>query len=205
MRRLGGTSNAKEVVTMTRSGQARVLGIVGSPRRGGNTDILVEEILTGAREAGADTEKVMLCDLAIGPCRACYACRETGECVQADDMSGLLERMKACEVWVLGTPVYWWGPSAQLKAFVDRWFSKASDAHCKATFEGRRVILTAPMGDDDPATGRHVVGMFTDALEYVKAELFASILAPGAYEAGDVRGNSKVMEQARRAGSDAVK
>lgn len=190
---------------MKGSGRTRVLGIVGSPREGGNTDILVDEILEGAREAGADTEKVMLGDLAIAPCQACYACRETGECVQADDMPDLFEKMKACEVWVLGTPVYWWGPSAQLKAFVDRWFSKASDSEVKTTFEGRRVILAVPMGDTDPATGRHVVGMFTDALEYVKATLVASILAPGAYEPGDVRANSKVMEEARRAGAEAVR
>ncbi len=188
---------------MKKSGH-RVLGIVGSPRRGGNTEIIVDEILKGAEEAGAEVEKIMLGDLAIAPCQACYICREKGKCVQTDDMEEILAKMKASAVWVLGTPVYWWGPSAQLKAFVDRWFSKAFDPECKATFEGRRVILAVPMGDSDPATGRHVVGMFTDAIDFVKANLFASILAPGAYELGDVRSNSEVLEKARKAGYDAV-
>jgi putative NADPH-quinone reductase len=189
---------------MTKPERARVLGIVGSPRQGGNTDILVDEILSGAREAGAQVEKIMLGELAIAPCQACYACRKNGKCVQRDDMEDLLTKMKSSSVWVLGTPVYWWGPSAQLKVFVDRWFSKASGPACKETFEDRRVILAVPMGDTDPATGRHVVGMFTDALEFVKAKLFASILAPGAYEAGDVAKSREILEQARRAGRDAV-
>lgn len=190
---------------MKRSDRTRVLAIVGSPRRGGNTEILVDEILKGAREAGAQVEKIMIGDLAIAPCQACSACVETGKCVQTDDMEGLFDKMKASEVWVLGTPVYWWGPSAQLKAFVDRWFSKGSGSEQKQVFEGKRVILAAPMGDTDVAVGRHLVGMFTDALAYVKAELFASILAPGAYDAGDVRKNAEVLEQARRAGLDVVK
>jgi multimeric flavodoxin WrbA len=188
---------------MQQSGK-RVLAIVGSPRKGGNTDILVDEILAGAREAGAEVEKIMLADLNIGSCRACYACRPGGECALKDDMAGLFEKMKASQVWVLGTPVYWWGPSAQLKAFVDRWFAKASEPHEASLFEGRRVVLAVPLGDTDPATGRHVVGMFTDALDYVKAELFASLLAPGAYDSGDVRKYPDLLKQARKTGRDAV-
>jgi NAD(P)H-dependent FMN reductase len=189
---------------MAKSEHPRVLGIVGSPRQGGNTDMLVDEILRGAREAGAQVEKVMLGELAIAPCQACYECRKTGKCIQLDDMEDLLDKMKASSVWVLGTPVYWWGPSAQLKAFVDRWLAKSSEPARTATFEGRRVILAVPMGDTDPATGRHVVGMFTDALDYVKAKLVASILAPGAYELGEVAKNREILEQARRAGREAV-
>jgi len=190
---------------MKKPNGTRVLAIVGSPRRGGNTEILVDEILKGAQEAGAQVEKIMLGDLTIAPCQACYACREGGKCIQADDMEDLLGKMKASEVWVLGTPVYWWGPSAQLKAFVDRWFSKAFEPERKPTFEGKRVILAVPMGDSDPATGRHVVGMFADALKFVKADLFASILAPGAYDAGDVRKDSGLLEKARQVGLDAAK
>jgi multimeric flavodoxin WrbA len=182
----------------------RVLGIVGSPRQGGNTDILVDEILRGAEEAGAATEKIMLAELTVAPCQACYACRTTGECAIRDDMTDLVDKMKASRVWVIGTPVYWWGPSAQMKAFVDRWFAMASGEERVATFEGRRVILAVPMGDTDAATGRHVVGMFTDALAFVKANLFASLLAPGAYEPGDVNKNQEILKRARQAGRDAV-
>ena len=182
-----------------------VIGFVGSPRSGGNTDILVDEILAGAKDAGATVEKVMLGDLSVNPCKACYSCRPGGKCIQDDDMTGLYEKMQASDVWVIGTPVYWWGPSAQLKAFVDRWFAKAGDKKDQEkTFKGRRIVLALPMGDTEPKTGRHVVGMFTDALAYVGADLFDSVLAPGAYDAGDVRAQTDIMEKARKVGKAAI-
>ena len=99
-----------------------MLGIVGSPRRGGNTEILVDEILAGAEEAVGNIEKVILNEMNINPCRACNSCYKTGKCVQDDDMSSLFEKMEQSDVWILGTPIYWWGPTAQFKAFLDRWY-----------------------------------------------------------------------------------
>ena len=128
--------------------QTRVLAIVGSPRRNGNTETLVDAVLAGAQEAGALTAKVSLRDLDLRPCLACDACQRTGACVQKDDMAALLDKMQEAQVWVLGTPVYWWGPTAQFKAFLDRWYG--SDR--KAVFPGKRVILTIP-GDKDRRSG----------------------------------------------------
>jgi multimeric flavodoxin WrbA len=196
---------ADEEATMSGSKRKHVIGFVGSPRREGNTDILVDEILKGASEAGATVEKVMLSELTISPCKACYSCRPSGRCVQEDDMADLYSKMQASDVWVIGTPVYWWGPSAQMKAFVDRWFAKAGDKEeQRKTFAKRRIVLAVPMGDTDAKTGRHVVGMFADALEYVGAELFSSIVVPGVYEAGDIRSNPEVLQKARQAGKKAV-
>ena len=101
--------------------QQTVLGLVGSPRRGGNTHILVDEILRGAQDAGAEVEKSDLTQLEIAPCRACDVCRRTGKCVHEDDFPPLYERMKSSDIWVFGSPIYWWGPTAQFKAFLDRW------------------------------------------------------------------------------------
>lgn len=185
--------------------RSHVLGIVGSPRRGGNTEVLVEEVLRGAEDAGATVDKVILSGLDIAPCEACGSCKDTGECIYVDDMEKLLEKLKSSDVWVLGTPVYWWGPSAQFKLFLDRWYSKIHRPHDKAMFRGRRVILVVPMGDDDPATARHLVGMFTDGLDYVNADLFGTVLAPGVSDAGEVRDHSSVMAQAHRAGLEAVR
>ena len=178
----------------------RVLGIVGSPRRGGNTDVLVNEVLAGATEAGALTEKVMLSKLDIGPCRACDACGKTGKCVQQDDMHALLEQMEQSDVWVLGTPVYYWGPSAQFKAFVDRWYGAGK----AVAFEVKRVILTIPLGSGNAHDARHTVGMLQDALAWQKSELFATILAPGVMERGVVRERPDILTAARQAGRDAV-
>jgi len=182
----------------------RVLGIVGSPRRGGNTDILVDEVLAGAAEAGAQTEKVMVSKLDIGPCRACDACGKLGTCVQQDDFSVLLEQMAQSDVWVLGTPVYYWGPTAQFKAFVDRWYSTEHQVTPKIVeFEGKRVILAIPLGGADH-DARHTVGMIEDALAYKRSELFATVVASGVEKKGAVRERPDVLAAARQAGRDAV-
>lgn len=182
----------------------RVLGIVGSPRRGGNTETLVDEVLRGAEEVGASTEKVILSTLDIAPCTACEACEDNGVCILTDDMEDLLRRMSDSDVWVLGTPVYWWGPSAQFKTFVDRWYSKVFRDEDKAIFRRRRVVLVVPFGDTEVKTARHVVGMMTDALDYLEAELQATVLAPGVNDLGEVCGHPEVLAAARRAGREAV-
>ncbi len=176
----------------------RVMGIVGSPRRGGNTETLVDEVLRGAEEAGGLTEKVILNELEIAPCQACDACGKTGQCVQQDDMPALLEQMQRSQVWVLGTPVYWWGPTAQFKAFLDRWYGVG-----RATFAGRRVILTIPLGGG-ASYARHAVGILTDVVDYLGIELVATVLAPGAHGPGAVRGHADVLAKARRAGREAI-
>lgn len=181
----------------------RVLGIVGSPRRGGNTDILVDEVLAGAAEAGALTEKVLLSKLGINPCRACEACFKTNKCVQQDDMPALLEQMAQSDVWVLGTPVYYWGPTAQFKAFVDRWYSTEHQMTKLVEFKGKRVVLAIPLGGT-AHDARHTVGMIEDALAYKRSELFATIVAPGVEKKGAVRDYPDVLAAARRAGRESV-
>jgi multimeric flavodoxin WrbA len=178
----------------------RVLGIIGSPRRRGNTETLVEEVLRGAKEAGAEVEKVVLSELDIAPCRACDDCLALGYCTQEDDMAALLDKMENSHVWVLGTPVYWWGPTAQFKAYLDRWYG----ADKIVRFAGRRCILVVPLGDTDVATARHTVGMLADAIAYTEMELFATVLAPGALDRADVRRDADALGAARRAGREAV-
>jgi multimeric flavodoxin WrbA len=184
---------------MTELDRKHVLGIVGSPRRGGNTEVLVGAALRGAEEAGALVEKVLLSKLDISPCLACNACRDTDECVQQDDMEELLEKMRRSQVWVLGTPVYYFGPTAQFKAFLDRWYIGRPD-----TFAGRRVILTIPFEDSTPETARYTVGILSDSLAWKKAELFATVLAPGVAGPGDVRKHPDIVEAAYRAGRKAI-
>ena len=183
-------------------GSVRVLGIVGSPRRGGNTEILIDEVLRGSSDAGALTEKVLLSELQIHPCDACDACLKSSECAAPDDMEPLLDKMRASQVWVLGTPVYWWGPTAQFKAFLDRWYGLHGKA--RDMFRGRRIIAVVPYESSDAGVGRHVVGMFEDALDYLSADLFARVIAPGVYDAGAVRNKPDLMAAAYRAGRTAV-
>ncbi|MFX1571808.1 MAG: flavodoxin family protein [Promethearchaeota archaeon] len=178
----------------------RVLGIVGSPRIGGNTDILVDQVLAGAEEAGVSVEKVILNKLDINPCQACNSCYKTGQCVQKDDMIPLLDKMELSQLWVLGTPIYWWGPTAQFKAFLDRWYCPKHQE-----FKGKGVILVIPLGGGHERYARHTVGLLTDVLNYLNMELVDTVLAPGFNRRGEVKNNSNLLKKAYNAGKNAIK
>jgi len=98
----------------------KVLGISGSPRRGGNTELLLDRALEGARERGADVEKIVLSDLNIHPCRHCDRCADTGLCVVQDDMQRLYARFRTLGALILAAPVFFMGPPAQTKSMIDR-------------------------------------------------------------------------------------
>ena len=100
-----------------------VLGIVCSPRREGNTQILIDHALTSAQEAGAETEMLHVADLDIGPCDACDACRSNGICVVEDDMQTVYEKLEGADGLIFGTPVYFMNVSAQAKAIIDRTYA----------------------------------------------------------------------------------
>ncbi|MFX0168593.1 MAG: flavodoxin family protein [Candidatus Hodarchaeota archaeon] len=182
-----------------KSGDSKVLGVVGSPRAGGNTDALVEQVLEGATAAGAQVEKVMLNDFDIRSCKGCWACHKQGHCVQDDDLPELVEKLVESRVWVLGTPIYWWGPSAQLKAFLDRWVSLQQSA-----FTGKRIILTIPMGGGSESYARHTTGMFRDICNYLGIDLQSVVLAPGVSKKGEVRHNDEIMKLAYQAGFQSI-
>ncbi|MEM3040706.1 MAG: flavodoxin family protein [Nitrososphaerota archaeon] len=101
----------------------RVLGIVCSPRKGGNTEILVNEALLGAAERGAETELIQLAGKNIGPCTACGECANTGNCTIEDDMKPIYQKLLQADGIIVGTPVYFWTVSAQAKLFIDRTYA----------------------------------------------------------------------------------
>jgi multimeric flavodoxin WrbA len=98
----------------------RVLALRGSPRKGGNSDVLLEAVLKGVRQAGGEVEMVRLCELRIQGCTNCGQCDDTGICVFKDDMTGLYDKIVAVEKIILAAPIYFYGLPAQAKAFVDR-------------------------------------------------------------------------------------
>jgi len=98
----------------------RVLGLSTSPRKGGNTDLMLDSALEGAREAGAAVEKIHTPSLDINPCRACNACFKTGRCVQQDDMQELYPKLLSYEGIILAAPIFSRGLAAQAKIVIDR-------------------------------------------------------------------------------------
>jgi len=178
------------------SGSKTILGIVGSPRRGANTETLVDSVLAGAEECGAVSAKVILPELDIAPCSACNKCQNDGSCIHEDDMDALLELMEKSDIWVFGTPIYWWGPSAQFKAFIDRWYGVD-----QRIFQGKQVLLTIPMGGNNDQYARHTIGMFKDICSYLGMVCVEAVIAPGMTGRRSAQENVRLLEQAREAGT----
>lgn len=105
---------------------AKLLAIVGSPRKGGNTDVLVDEALDAFCKGGGEAEKVILNSLQIKPCQGCFSCMKgdglDSVCVQKDDMTELYQKMFSADALLWATPIYMWSPTSQMKLFLDRLF-----------------------------------------------------------------------------------
>ena len=101
----------------------KVLGINCSPRKGGNTEILVREALAGAKESGSEVELLRISDMNIAACDGCENCHQTGECRIKDDMHKVYKKILAADGIILGSPVYFWSVSGQAKTLMDRTYA----------------------------------------------------------------------------------
>jgi len=102
----------------------KVLGILGSPRRGGNSEKLLDKALEGVRSSGALCEKVALGDLTFKGCIECGGCDSTGICILVDDMTALYKKIEDADVVIVASPIFFASLPSQLKAFVDRFQSR---------------------------------------------------------------------------------
>ena len=98
----------------------KVLGIYGSPRKGGNSDRLLDRALEGAGSAGAEIFRIYVRDLKMTGCIECGGCDKTGKCVVKDDMQEVYPRLEEADVIFVSTPIFFYGVTAQLKALIDR-------------------------------------------------------------------------------------
>lgn len=118
-----------------------VLAISASPRKNGNSDVLCDQFLNGAKESGATVNKIRLAEKKISPCVACYGCMDTGICVKKDDMAEIQQAMVDADVIVLATPVYFYCMNAQMKIMIDR---------CLARYQemvGKKIYFIATAAD----------------------------------------------------------
>ncbi len=101
----------------------KIVGILGSARIGGNTEVLLDVALEEARERGCSASRIALRDMAIGPCNGCMGCARTGECVVKDDMQEVYREIREADGIIWATPVYYWSMSGLTKMALDRTFA----------------------------------------------------------------------------------
>ena len=177
----------------------RILAVIGSPRRNGNTHILVSKIVEGAKAKGAVVDELFLGDLNIRECDGCHACWKGKECSKDDDMRDIYPAINRSDVIIFGTPVYWYGPTALMKAFIDRsvYFNCPEN---RQKIKDISAVLAVPFEEDDPETARGVIEFFQKSLAYLEIKLLGQIIVPGVGEKGAIRSKSQYLQQAYELG-----
>jgi multimeric flavodoxin WrbA len=173
----------------------RILAVMGSPRRNGNTHILVSKIIEGAQSGGAAVDELFLGDLTIRECDGCHVCWKGKECSKDDDMHDIYPAIIKSDVIIFGTPVYWYGPTALMKAFIDR-FVYFNCPENRQKIRGLSAVLAVPFEEDDLETARGVIEFFQKSLAYLEIKLLGQIIVPGVGEKGAIRSKSRSLQQA---------
>ena len=173
-----------------------ILLLSGSPRKNGNTNALLAELAAGIAEAGRHiVQTVDVTRLNIRPCLGCDGCKRGGKvCVQKDDSQGLMEQLRQADCIIFGTPVYWWGMTAQLKTAIDRLYADSS------VLKGKPVGLIVTGADDlSSPQYRLIREQFQCMAEYVGFTLqFTREVAAGA--AGEVLQRPDLLQEIRDLG-----
>lgn len=179
----------------------KVLGIAGSPRRGGNTDLLLAEVMKGAASQGAEVKTVILNNLKITPCQHCDACLATGKCRIDDDMQMIYRQLKEADRVALASPIQFMGPTAQMKLMIDR---------CQALWARKYVLKIPPLDTDRERKGLFIsvgalkiANLFEPTLTIVKS-LFkvldisyaGELVFPGMDERGAIAKHPEALKQA---------
>lgn len=172
-----------------------VLALMGSPRKGGNTDILVEQVLRGAKNCGHSVEKLYLYDYQIVPCLDCRKCKKDDlTCHMSDGMLKIYPKLDKADLIVFGTPVYWYGPTAKMKLLIDR----MRPFIASGKLLGKMGVVITPSEEGESCCGP-LMEMFRMSFEYLGMMFFGSILVR-AYERGEVKNNEKDMKRAYELG-----
>jgi multimeric flavodoxin WrbA len=188
----------------------KVLGLFGSPRRGGNTDLLLEEALKGAQTGGAEVEGLHLNDFDIIPCRECLQCFNDGNCVILDDMHKIYPKLLEADIIILASPIFFYGITAWAKALIDR---------CQALWSRKYILKDESLGKKGKRRKGFLISVgatkgqkvFDGAIltakyffDVLNAEYAGELVFRGIDAKGDILKHPEAIQQAFEAGRKLV-
>ncbi|MBW2078725.1 MAG: flavodoxin family protein [Deltaproteobacteria bacterium] len=187
-----------------------IIAIYGSPRRKGNTALLMKKAVEGALEAGAEVEEIVLRDLKMSPCLEIYGCKKDGRCVIQDDFQGVYDRLLACQGLMLASPIFFYTVSAHTKTLMDRfqslwvkkyWIDKAPFGKRDFSKKGLFISVGATKGKRLFEGTLLTVRYFFEVLDM---QLWRSLLYRSLDFEGDVLKHPVYLEEAKKAGKELV-
>lgn len=187
----------------------RLLGILGSPRVGGNSDILLEQALAGARGAGAEVEKIVLVQKKISGCLNCEKCNDSGICAIKDDMPEIHKKILESDTIIHSVPLYFWAMTAQMKAYLDRWcafFDAEWQLHRTyyPKMKGKKIGLITVCGDPNVSAADPIVHSFKSTCELAGLNWLGLVQASAATK-GEITKNEVAKKEAYNLGKKGAK
>lgn len=181
----------------------RVIGINGSPRKNANTAALVQKILSGAREKGAETATFNLNELNIKPCQSCNACKSREGCIQKDDMQEIYRALNEADALVLGSPIYMFQMSAQSKTFLDRLYAYYKSPITDQN-KGKKVVLAFTQAHPDANAYQAYFEHTASVFKLFDTPVQEIIVATGNSGPKDTEKQTDLMEKAKLVGSKLI-
>jgi multimeric flavodoxin WrbA len=186
----------------------KILAIYGSPRRQGNTTVLLNHAVQGALDTGAQIEKIVLGDLQMSPCLEIYGCKETGRCVIQDDFQEVYDQLLACQGVMLASPIFFYTVSAHTKILMDRcqslwvkkyWIDKIPYGQGKPKRKGLFISVGATRGKRLFEGTLLTLKYFFDIVD---AELWKALLYRELDFEGDVLKHPEYLQEAYETGKE---
>lgn len=175
-----------------------VLIISTSFRRGGNSEILADEFMRGASDAGHQVKKISLYDKTINFCKGCLACQKTEKCIIKDDANDIVEQMKQSDVIVFATPIYYYEMCGQMKTLLDR-----SNPLFPSNYQFRDIyLLTSAADTSESAMDGAIKGLEGWIECFGKTKLKGVIKGVGATDVGDIKSSPKILADAYNMGKN---
>lgn len=169
---------------------SRIIVLTGSMRKGGNTDLLAQAFVEGACQKHY-VEIISVADYKVNPCIGCNSCfdRESHECFQNDDMTKIYDKLKAADMLVIASPVYFYGVSAQLKAVIDRLHTPLRN-----NFQIKKMALLLVGAATLPELFDSIILQYQLVLKFFNLEDEGMVLVRGVRDKGDIEGNKALKE-----------
>lgn len=170
---------------------SKIAVLLGSPRKNGNTEILVNSFVSGIDMKKNSVEVIRVTENKVGGCIGCNFCYRDSDhnCIQKDDMQELYKKLADADVIVIATPIYFYGVSSQLKSIVDRLHNPIRN-----TFKVKALVLLAVCADTIPSVFNSVREMYHSILSYFSLKNAGEITVSGVSEKGDITDNPALAE-----------
>jgi len=180
----------------------KVLAIQGSPRKNGNTDILLDQVLAVLRKRGhRSLGKIYAARLKISGCTECFRCQKVEDkpgCAIKDDMQPIYDKMLKADMIILATPVFCWGPTAQLKAILDRLFAtfKFTKDPFTCLLKGKRMALIVTAGGTREDGADQCKEMYRSLMRFAGAKDVGVFIAPQLTEPAATKKDRRLLKRA---------